>query len=223
MGLRTSLVLASLLVVLASRGSALADDRPFVDGQRFGLELGIGGGWPVEGTDYTRTLETFGFERWSASPFRFSAAFEGIVVPYFSLLLQTNLLDKREWNRDSGIGPDDHFNWNTWTLDLHARAFFPVTEWFRVYVQFGVGPAFTSSRLYVRTTTNRDQDKYREIHVGYNVAGLAGLELTSTHVGFFMQGGYFYAPTPKNLLGLRHQSGGGLLLVGLSAHFGRIR
>ena len=223
MGLRTSLVLASLLVVLASGGSALADDRPFVDGQRFGLELGIGGGWPVEGTDYTRTLETFGFERWSASRFRFSAAFEGIVVPYFSLLLQTNLLDKQEWNRDSGIGPDDHFNWNTWTLDLHARAFFPVTEWFRVYVQFGVGPAFTSTRLYVRTTTNRDQDKYREIHVGYNVAGLAGLELTSTHVGFFMQGGYFYAPTPKNLLGDRHQSGGGLLLVGLSAHFGRIR
>jgi hypothetical protein len=145
------------------------------------------------------------------------------VVPYFSLLLQTKLLDKQEWNRDSGIGPDDHFNWNTWTLDLHARAFFPVTEWFRVYVQFGAGPAFTSSRLYVRTTTNRDQDMYREIHVGYNVAGLAGLELTSTHVGFFMQGGYFYAPTPKNLLGDRHQSGGGLLLVGLSAHFGRIR
>lgn len=218
----TGLVVGSLLALVVSGGSARADGRTFVEGQRFGLELGIGGGWPVDRTDYTRTLETFGFERWSASRFRFSAAFEGIVVPYFSLLLQTNLLDKQEWNRDSGIGPDDHFNWNTWTLGIHARAFLPLSAWFRVYAQLGAGPAWTSTRLYVRTTTSRDQTRYREVDVGYHVAGLAGFELTSTHVGFFTQGGYFYAPLPRNRLEDRHQSGGGVLLIGLSAHFGRL-
>lgn len=86
-----------------------------------------------------------------------------------------------------------------------------------------MGPTFTGTRLYVRTTTSRDQTRYKEIDVGYNVAGLGGLELTSTHIGFFVQGGYFYSPTPKNLLGDRHQSGGGLMLAGLSAHFGRQR
>ncbi len=223
MHLRGLLVFALLSCCLVSPGSAAAEDRTFVDGQRLGLEVGFGGGWPVSSTAYTRTLETFGFEHWTTSRFRFSAAIETIVVPYFSLLLQTNLLDKREWNRDSGIGPDDHFNWNSWTLDVHARAFLPVASWFRVYVQLGVGPTFTGTRLYVRTTSSSGQTRYREVDVGYNVAGLAGLELTSTHVGFFTQGGYFYAPSPKNRLGHRHQSGGGVLLFGLSAHFGRQR
>lgn len=223
MRLSTWLVVGSLLALLGWESSARADGRPFVDGQRFGLELAVGGGWSVDGTDYTRTLETFGFERWRASRFRFSAAFEGIVLPYFSLLLQTNLLDRQEWNRDSGRGPDDHFNWNTWTLGVHARAFLPLAESFRVYAQFGIGPAFTATRLYVRTTTSNDQTRYREVGVGYHLAGLLGFEVTSTHVGFFLQGGYFHAPSPKNRLGDRHQSGGGVLLVGLSTHFGRIR
>jgi hypothetical protein len=223
MGFRVWFLLSLLTCCLVVPGWAAAEDRPFVDGQRGGLEIGFGGGWPVRSTAYTDTLEIFGFERPYTSHFRFSAAFEGIVLPYFSLLLQTNLLDKREWTRDSGTGPDDHYNWNSWTLDVHARAFYPARPWFRVYAQFGVGPTFTGTRLYVRTTTSRDQTRYKEIDVGYNVAGLGGLELTSTHIGFFVQGGYFYSPTPKNLLGDRHQSGGGLMLAGLSAHFGRQR
>ena len=221
MRLRDSLAYALLLGWLVVPASAAAEDKAFVDGNRIGIELGFGGGWPVRETAYTRTLETFGFEQWHTSQFRFSAAVEGIVVPYFSLLLQTNLLDKREWNRDSGVGDDDHFNWSTWTLDVHARAFYPVTDWFRVYAQLGVGPTFTGTRLYVRTTTSPSQSRFHEIDVGYNVAGLAGLEITSTHVGFFTQGGYFYAPSPRNQFGDRHQSSGGLLLVGLSFHFWR--
>lgn len=178
-----------------------------------------------------RTLETFGFEDtpvvplyWgrTAQHFRFSAAVEAILLPYFNVLLQTNFLDHRTWYRDSGIGRPDEFKWSSWTLDAHARAFYPVRSWFRVYVQFGVGPTFTGTRLTVRTNGD-SQTTYREADVGYNVAGLAGMELTSKHVGFFVQGGYFYAPSPKNRLGDRHQSGGGVLLAGLSTHFGRPR
>jgi hypothetical protein len=215
------IALALLVGCAIAPASADADDQLFVGGQRVGIELALGGGWGPGETAYTRTLETFGFEEWKTSHFRFSAALEGIVLRYFSLLLQTNRLDKREWDRDSGIGDDDHFNWSTWTLDVDLRAFYPMTPWFRVYIQFGVGPTFTGTHLYVRTTTSPNQSRFREVDVGYNVAGLAGLELTSTHVGFFTQGGYFYAPSPKNLLGDRHQSGGGVLLLGISFHLGR--
>lgn len=205
-----------------------AAGEPFVEGQTWGLEVGFGGGWSPQSTPYTRTLETFGFEdrvallERDATHFRFSAAVEAILLPYFSVLLQTNLLDHQKWYRLSGRGPADEFKWSSWALDVHARAFYPVRSWFRVYAQFGVGPTFTGTRLTVRTDED-SQTAYRETDVGYNVAGLGGLELTSKHVGFFMQGGYFHAPSPKNRLGDRHQSGGGVLLGGLSAHFGRPR
>ena len=176
-------------VVFPGRAEA---KEPFAEGQAWGLEIGLGVGWVEESSAYTRTLETFGFEDtygccWDPAPrFRFSGAIERIVLPYFSVLLQTNLLDRRKWYRDSGIGDDDVFTWSSWTLDAHARAFLPVRKWFRVYAQFGVGPTFTSK-----------------------------------HVGFYVQGGYIYAPSPKNRFEDAHQSGGGILLFGLSAHFGR--
>jgi hypothetical protein len=238
MRLKGSFVAALLLGGLFTPGAAEADE-PFVDGQTWGLEVGFGGGWPVRNTAYTRTLETFGFGdsypfvsadvySWRSgyrrtSRFRFSASFEKIVLPYFSVLLQTNLLDRRKWYRDSGIGPDDVFEWKSWALDAHARAFLPVGEWFRAYVQLGVGPTFTGSRLSVRTNASSEQTTYREVDVGYNVTGLGGLEVTSKHVGLFVQGGYVHAPSPTNRFGDRHQSGGGLLMAGLSAHFGRPR
>jgi hypothetical protein len=226
MHLKRSIALALLVAAILAPRTAEAKE-PFVEGQTWGLEIGLGVGWVEQSSAYTRTLETFGFEDsygccWvPARRFRFSAAVERIVLPYFSVLLQTNLLDRRKWYRDSGIGDDDVFTWSSWTLDAHARAFLPVRKWFRVYAQFGVGPTFTGSRLYVRTSADSEQTKYREVDVGYNVAGLGGAELSSKHVGFYVQGGYIYAPSPKNRFGDAHQSGGGILLFGLSAHFGR--
>lgn len=200
---------------------ALAEET-FVDGQTWGIEIGLGGGWNEPDSAYTRTLETFGFVGDFGSPrFRFSAALEKILARYFSLLLQTNFLGNRHWSRDSGIGPRDAFDWNTWTLDVHARAFLPIGRSLRIYAQFGIGPTFSGTRLYVRTDLDDGQTRYKDVDVGYNVAGLGGAEVTSKHVGLFVQGGYFYAPSPKNRLGDRHQSGGGLILAGLSAHFGR--
>lgn len=215
------LALAVLSWCLLTPRGALAEDS-FVDGQTWGLEIGLGGGWNDPNSAYTETLQTFGFaEDFGSTRFRFSAALEKILVRYFSVLLQTNFLGNSDWNRDSGIGPRDRFNWNTWTLDVHARAFLPIGRSVRIYAQFGVGPTFTGTRLYVRTDLDGGQTRYKEIDVGYNLAGLGGAEVTSKHVGLFVQGGYFFAPSPKNRFGDRHQSGGGLILAGLSAHFGR--
>lgn len=214
---------ALIFVLLA--GSVSADGKDgeivFADGQTWGFEIGFGGGWSSESA-YTRRLEDFGYDHVDTRRFRFSAAIEKIVLPYLSVLLQTNLLDGEGWERDSGIGPDDRFTWTNWTLDAHLRAFIPYKKKFRAYIQFGVGPTFASSRLDTRRNQEEGQVEHRDLKVSYNLAGLGGIEVVAgDHIGLYIQGGYFYAPAPKNLLGDRHVGGGGLLLAGLSGHFGR--
>lgn len=220
---------ALLFVALLSGASRAAADPAFADGQTWGFEIGLGGGWQPESTPYTRTLETFGFRRdFEPTRFRFSAAVEKILIPHLSILLQTNFLGRQEWSRDSGIGPRDDFSWTSWTLDVHLRGYIPVKNRFRAYLQFGVGPTFSGTRLYVRGISDASgeprQDRYREVEFGYNVAGLGGVEvIMRKRIGLYVQGGYFYAPSPENRFGDRHQSGGGVLLAGLSGHFGRSR
>lgn len=222
-------VAALVFVVLLSGESRAAADPAFADGRTWGVEIGLGGGWQPDSTAYTRALETFGFERdFRPTSFRFAAAVEKIVIPHLSVLLQTNFLGSQEWRRESGRYPRDEFFWTSWTLDVHLRAYVPVKNRFRAYVQFGVGPTFSGTRLYVRGVSDESgeprQDRYRKVEFGYNVAGLGGAEvMMGKHVGFYVQGGYFFAPSPKNNLGDRHQSGGGLILAGLSGHFQRSR
>lgn len=222
-------IAALLFLALSSGESRAAADPAFADGRTWGVEFGLGGGWQPDSTAYTRALETFGFEQdFEPSSFRFAAAVEKIVIPYLSVLLQTNFLGRQDWSRDSGRGPADDFSWTSWTLDVHLRAYIPVKNRFRAYVQLGVGPTFSGTRLYVRGVSDEPgeprQDRYREVEFGYNVAGLGGAEvIMRKRVGLYIQGGYFYAPSPKNNFGDRHQSGGGVLLAGLSAHFKRSR
>ncbi len=226
--MRPRFAIAVGLIALSMMAAApVAADPAFADGQTWSIEVGLGGGWQPDSTAYTRTLRNFGFERrYGPTHFRFSGAIEKIVLPYFSVLLQTNFLERQRWSRDSGIGPSDGFNWSTWALGVHARAFLPVKNKLRVYAQFGVGPTFAGTRLYVRggdgTESTPTQERYKQIEVGYSIAGLGGVEvIPRKHGGFYVQGGYFYAPAPKNNFGDRHQAGGGLLLGGLSGHFGR--
>ncbi|NNE20502.1 MAG: hypothetical protein HKN10_18705 [Myxococcales bacterium] len=197
-------------------------DPSFAGGQTWGFEIGFGGGWAPD-TDYTRRLDAFGYSPSGGGHYRMSFAVEKILLPYFSLLLQTNLLDNQVWYRPSGLGDDDKFDWNTWSLDVHARAFVPTRNGrFRAYVQFGVGPAFTGSHLYTRTSADSGRVRYRELKVSYNLAGLLGIEgMVAKHFGFFVQGGYFFAPSLENLLGDRHQSGGGVVMGGVTARFGK--
>jgi len=197
-------------------------DPSFADDQTWGFEIGFGGGWAPD-TDYTGRLDAFGYSPDRGSHYRMSFAVEKILLPYFSLLLQTNLLDHQTWYRPSGLGDDDRFDWNSWSLDVHARAFLPTRNGrFRGYVQFGVGPTFTGSHLYTQTSADSGQVRHRELKVSYNVAGLLGIEgMVAKHFGFFLQGGYFFAPSLENLLGDRHQSGGGLLIAGFTGRFKR--
>jgi len=200
--------------------NAQADGR-FADGQQVGLEIGLGGGWNRDSTPYTRTLETFGFrESNTFEHFRFSAALEVVALPFLSVVFQTNSLGRQVWTRDSGIGPRDELEWKTWTLDLYLRGFYPLTKRARVYAQLGVGPAFSPTRFDVRERSPSGQARYEELQVSYNVAAFGGVEaLAGDHVGFFLQGGYVYAPTPRNELGDAHQAGGGLFVAGLSFRF----
>lgn len=179
-------------------------DQSFADGQTWGFEIGFGGGWAPE-TAYTRRLDAFGYSPDRGGHYRMSFAVEKILLPGLSLLLQTNLLDNQTWYRPSGIGPDDRFDWSSWALDVHARAFLPTCNGrFRGYVQFGVGPTITGSRLSTRTSTAETQVKHKEFKISYNVAGLLGVEgMVADHIGFYAQGGYFFAPSLENLLGFQ--------------------
>ena len=79
-------------------------DREFADGQRFGFELGFGGGFATS-SPFTRRLESFGYSREEMFSFRFDFSFEAIVLPYLSVLLRFDVLDGQTWRRPSGIGP----------------------------------------------------------------------------------------------------------------------
>ncbi len=220
---RTTIALLALIGSMFPAAPAAADDE-FADGQTWGFEISFGAGWAPE-TEYTRRLEDFGYSPARGGHYRMSFAVEKVLLPYFSVLLQTNLLDNRIWYRPSGIGPDDRFTWNSWALDAHARAFLPAANGrFRAYAQFGIGPTLTGSRLYTRTSTEPTQTEHKEFKVSYNLAGLLGFEgMAADHVGFFVYGGYFFAPSLENLLGDRHQGGGGVLMAGLSGRFKRNR
>ena len=221
MQLRQLLVLPLALACQLVATTAVADEG-FAGGQTWGLELGFGGGWAPD-TAYTRRLQTFGYKPSDGGHYRMAFAVEKVLFRYFSLLLQTNLLDNQQWERPSGIGVNDRFVWSSWALDVHARAFLPIPGGrFRGYVQFGLGPTFTPSRLYTRTAEGPDQTEYKEHKVSYNLSGLLGAEvMVAKHFGFYLQGGYVFAPTLQNLLGDQLQGGGGLLIGGLTSHFGR--
>ncbi len=197
-------------------------DREFADGQRFGFELGFGGGFATS-SPFTRRLESFGYSREEMFSFRFDFSFEAIVLPYLSVLLRFDVLDGQTWRRPSGIGPDDEFKWQNYAVGAHLRAFLPTRRGRgRGYIQVGIGPSFNATRLGTRVTETGDPSVFRELRVSYQVAGLLGVEgLVADHVGLFVQGGYFYTPVPENRFGDRHRGGGGLLLAGLTVHFGR--
>lgn len=218
--MRSSVLIAfPIFLVCLLHAVPAAAEEEFADGQTWGFEIAFGGGGTAE-TAYTRRLEAFGYTRDRHVHYRMSMAVEKILVEYFSLLLQFNLLDGQRWSRPSGIGPDDEFDWNSWTLDVHARAFLPFYDGKgRAYIQVGLGPTFTGSRLKVRTSESDIQTTHGDYEVRYNVAALAGLEgMIGAHVGFFFNGGYFFSPAPKNRLDDVHQ-GGGLVLFGLSGRW----
>ncbi|MEM7433641.1 MAG: hypothetical protein AAF436_00720 [Myxococcota bacterium] len=196
----------------------------FAEGQPWGLEFGFGWG-RTRSSDYIRTLEDFGYTRDSRTGFRAVVAASRRVCRYFEILFQFNTLDDQNFARSAGIGVDDSFKFSTLAFGIHGRAWFPTpNDRFRAYAQLGVGSSVAITRLRTRLSQDAPRTEFRDAQWSYNITSLLGIEgMVSKHVGLFLNGGYVFAPVPKNLFGQRHQSGGGLVLVGISAHFGRTR
>ncbi|MEM9728546.1 MAG: hypothetical protein AAF997_08170 [Myxococcota bacterium] len=227
MRLYTRLLVVMAVGLVSPAATSHADDG-FAEGQPWGLEVGLGWG-RAPNSAYTRTLETFGFERQTAftfDGFRVSVGVERKIVPHFSLLLQANNLDSRRYERDSGLGPDESFVWNTWAIGVHGRAWLTnQTERFRGYAQLGFGPTVSVTRFNTRLdASDTDFTQFRDSQWYFHVTGLLGIEgMLGKHIGMFLNGGYVYARAPRNQLDERNRGGGGLVLAGLSARFGRSR
>lgn len=211
---------------LAFRAATCRADTEFADGQPWGFELALGWGSAPD-SDYTATLETFGFERDEAGTFdgfRVSLGVERRIVRHFSVLLQANNLESRRYERDPGFGSDETFLWNTWALGVHGRAWLDnKTGRLRGYAQLGFGPIVSVTRLNTRLNADdTDLTEFRDTQWYFHVTGLLGIEgMVAKHVGMFVYGGYVYARTPVNRLDERNRGGGGLVLAGLSGRFGR--
>ena len=194
----------------------------FAGGQPWGLEFGLGWG-RTRSSEYIQTLEDFGYTRDSRTGFRASFALSRRVARYLELLFQLNTLDQQSFERSAGIGENDTFKFSTLTFGIHGRTWFPTrNERFRAYLQFGVGPSVAVTRLRTRLEAEAKRTEFREAQWFYSLTSLLGIEgMPSKHVGLFLHGGYVYAPVPENRFGERHNSGGGLVIVGLTARFGR--
>lgn len=210
-------VMAAYLLPVPSTASA-----DFADGQPWGLEFGFGWG-RTRTSQYIRTLEDFGYGRDARTGFRASFALSRRVVRYFELLFQFNTLDDQSFRRSAGIGEDDTFKFSTLAFGVHGRAWFPTqNDNFRAYLQFGVGPSVAVTRLRTRLSQDAERTEFRDAQWFYSLTSLIGIEgMVSEHIGLFLNGGYVYAPVPENRFGERHNGGGGLVIVGLTARFGR--
>ena len=215
------LSVGALLLPLPSPAHA-DEPRQFADGQPWGIEIGLGWG-RTRSSRYTQTLEDFGWGRDSRTSFRFAFATSRVVVRYFEVLFQFNTLDDQSFQRSSGIGVDDSFKYSVLTFGLHGRTWFPIPhDRFRMYVQFGVGPGVAITRLRTRLRQDADRTEFRDTQWSYALTSLLGIEgMPSKHVGFFLNGGYVYTPVPENRFGQTHDGGGGLVIAGLSTHFGK--
>ncbi|MEM8606063.1 MAG: hypothetical protein AAGF92_03110 [Myxococcota bacterium] len=217
--LRTLAVIGTAACLLLPPTEAHAD---FAGGQPWGLEFGFGWG-RTRSSEYIRTLEDFSYQRDSRTDFRASFALSRRLVNYFELLFQFNSLDDQSFERSAGIGFDDTFKFSTLTFGIHGRTWFPTpNDRFRAYAQFGVGPSVAVTRLRTRLAANEDRTEFRDSQWFYSVTSLLGIEgMPSEHVGLFLNGGYIYAPVPENRFGQRHNGGGGLVIVGVTARFGK--
>lgn len=191
--------------------------------ERLALELGVGGLFR-QSDAYTQRLETFGFEtelfqldRSLSAHAALSYAFDATL----SLLLGYTLLDGGSYTREAiGLGHEkleQTFTWRTHGVGLYLRGTLPLFHGvFNPYLQGGGGLGIGESRYTDPLQASTEVDD--QLHLGYHLSILAGVHVMPwTHLGFFLQGGYHYAPVIENLLGDTHNGGGPLFHLGLRA------
>ncbi|MCB9656951.1 MAG: caspase family protein [Sandaracinaceae bacterium] len=197
------------------------------EGQRgpsmaWGLELGLGMTHRGRASDYTDRLNAFGYQpgfldgAWDA---RISAVVERQVFRHLSVLLTFDSLESRDFYRGLfSTEDDDHYRWRAWAVGLQLRGTLPLAgHWLYGYAQGGVGLGIARTVF----DPGRDQDRtVRITDYGVQLSGALGLRFMPwRHAGFYLQGGYTYAPILQNDLGDRHDSGGASIVTGLRAQF----
>lgn len=197
-------------------------------------------GWKVEGAlgfmgrvedGFTRNLDTFGYTAkrgiLELPRARASLGVAKGFLPHLSVGLQLVTLSGDEYQRTVGEAND------TYRFDAYgANVFLRVSTelvgsarsnrpWLDLYGQVGAGMTLGFSSLTTGSTANGQSEHSEDTDIGYLFNGAAGLAVTRLPFTIFLQGGYDYAPTAKNLLGDVHDSGGPSGQLGLRFQLGQ--
>ena len=110
------------------------------------------------------------------------------------------------------------FEWHAYRLGVRLRGRLPLAGDHLVpYVEAGGGLAFGVTDY---TDEGRDSVSDHERFFRYHVGGGLGVQaMPWTHVGFYLQGDFDYAPVISNLVGDTHNSGGISMAMGMRGGF----
>ncbi|MCB9629505.1 MAG: caspase family protein [Sandaracinaceae bacterium] len=185
------------------------------------FELGFGFGRRGRASDYTQRLNDFGFTRglfsadWTP---RMALAVERTVSRHFSVLLTFDQLEVQRFDRVFFDDSDDDYSWRAWSVGAQLRGTVPLAgHWLYGYAQGGLGLGIARTRF----NPGREQEPTNVLtDYGVTLSAALGLRvMPGRRAGFYLQGGYSYAPILRNNLGDRHDSGGPTILTGFQAQF----
>lgn len=197
-------------------------------------------GWKVEGAfgfmgrvedGFTRNLETFGYTPKRGfvelPPARASLGVSKGFLPNLSVGLQLVTLSGDEYRRTVGDA-DDTYRFGAYGANVFLRVSTELVgsarakrPWLDLYGQVGAGMTLGFTALTTGSTANGQSERSEDTDIGYLINGAAGLAITRLPFTVFLQGGYDYAPTARNLLGDIHDSGGPSGQLGLRFQLGQ--
>ncbi len=190
--------------------------------ERFSLELGLGG-TDIPEDRYVQRLGDFGFD--SQKVLKGSARLQGALWwrlgPYLGLVGEVTSFEHGSYARGTLDATGGHqtqkFEWWTMGLGGALRVSYPILRgWLVPYAQGGGGYGFGRS---VYTDAGKPEES-SDLHSGFYLSVAAGTALMPwRHFGAYGQLSYTVAPIVSNLLGDRHDSGGGALVIGLRSAF----
>ncbi len=194
--------------VTDSAASAKGEGPP---GEVWSIDVGLGNGTPQDDA-YIQRLHTFGYydaldpelnlAGRSCSPLLASLGVGRVVVRRLALFARFQLLDHCEYTRST-----TEFSYTAYALDLGARGQLELLRWMVGYAQLEIGPALGGTRL--KDDYGPEAIDSEETHLGFHARASVGFQLMPwTHVGFFAEAGYAYAPVIENEIGDVHDSGG---------------
>ena len=168
---------------------------------------------------YTDRLKQFGFEpqdsEGDSSSLIGTASLGMMFTRHLGALLRYEGLEHRAYYRDlsgpSDASRDENFSWTTRAISLGLRFRAPLgTEYFSLYGEGDVGLGIGHTQM-----TGDDVDDSERFY-GVVVGGRAGIQAhASNYFGFFLEGGFNYAPVIDNLVGDTHDDGGLVIATGI--------